>query len=97
MICTRINLKKTTHSNEKERMRFFMWKQHIVGAVIATFIIAAAVSFNPYFASGSDEHNWGFKRAKKMENRLRLVHSLISFLINMVLFIKVSPIKRLLI
>ncbi len=42
-----------------------MWKQHIVGAVIATFIIAAAVSFNPYFASGSDEHNWGFKRAKK--------------------------------
>ena len=26
-----------------------MWKQHIVGAVIATFIIAAGISFNPFF------------------------------------------------
>ena len=27
-----------------------MWKQHIVGAVIATFIIAAGISFNPFFS-----------------------------------------------
>lgn len=44
-----------------------MWKQHIVGAVIATFIIAAGISINPYFAAGSDEHHWGFKRAKNGE------------------------------
>ncbi|MGE7999084.1 polysaccharide deacetylase family protein [Lysinibacillus sp. NPDC093190] len=44
-----------------------MWKQHIVGAVIATFIIAAAISFNPFSASGSDEHHWGLKRAKNGE------------------------------
>ncbi|MEQ6356663.1 polysaccharide deacetylase family protein [Lysinibacillus sp. M3] len=44
-----------------------MWKQHIVGSVIATFIIAAAISFNPFSASGSDEYNWGFKRAKNGE------------------------------
>lgn len=44
-----------------------MWRQHIVGAVIATFIIAAAISFNPFFASGSDEYHWGFKRAKDGE------------------------------
>ncbi|MFJ5566704.1 polysaccharide deacetylase family protein [Lysinibacillus xylanilyticus] len=44
-----------------------MWKQHIVGAVIATFIIAAAISFNPYSASGSEEYNWGLKRAKNGE------------------------------
>lgn len=51
----------------KKKGCVFMWKQHIVGAVIATFIIAAAISFNPYSASGSDEYNWGFKRAKNGE------------------------------
>lgn len=44
-----------------------MWKQHIVGAVIATFIIAAGISFNPFFFAGSDEHHWGFKRAQNGE------------------------------
>ncbi|MGE8004728.1 polysaccharide deacetylase family protein [Lysinibacillus sp. NPDC093216] len=44
-----------------------MWKQHIVGAVIATFIIAAAISFNPYSAASSDEYHWGLKRAKNGE------------------------------
>ena len=69
-----------------------MWKQHIVGAVIATFIIAAAISFNPFSASGSDEYHWGLKKAKTV-NRLKLEHSLISYLRNMVLFIKVNLIK----
>lgn len=51
----------------KKKGCVFMWKQHIVGSVIATFIIAAAISFNPFSASGSDEYNWGFKRAKNGE------------------------------
>lgn len=51
----------------KKKGCVFMWKQHIVGAVIATFIIAAAISFNPFSASGSEEYNWGFKRAKNGE------------------------------
>ena len=41
-----------------------MWKQHIVGAVLATFIIAAVVSINPFFAASSDEYHWGFRKAK---------------------------------
>ena len=70
-----------------------MWKQHIVGAVIATFIIAAGISFNPYFAAGSDEHHWGFKRAKTV-NRQRQGHSSISYSTNMVRFIKERQIKN---
>ncbi|GLC90306.1 polysaccharide deacetylase family protein [Lysinibacillus piscis] len=44
-----------------------MWKQHIVGIAIATFIIAAGMSLNPYKAASADEYHWGFKRAKNGE------------------------------
>ncbi|MEG0258530.1 MAG: polysaccharide deacetylase family protein [Lysinibacillus sp.] len=41
-----------------------MWKQHLLGALIALTMIAVVVSVNPYFALGSSEYHWGFKKGK---------------------------------
>lgn len=40
-----------------------MWKQHVIGIIIATFIISLGFSYEPFKAEAKEIH-WGFKKAR---------------------------------
>lgn len=40
-----------------------MWKHHVIGIIIAAFIISLGFSYEPFTAEAKEIH-WGFKKAR---------------------------------